>query len=153
MVDEILPQSFDESIWELISQMAPSSFLSEQEDLMNILITDQKLFESFFKRFYMNHFQLHNWYMLAGENQLQIKKYVFTKILEKSYKDYKEIIKEEEVKNKFTFSKENNQLFDKGKDKKNDSFHKIQVGNSRDMDKINASNNFNDSDRKRKKQK
>jgi len=65
--------------------------------------------------------------------------------LDRSYKDYKEIIKEEEVKNKFTFSKENIQTFDKAKDKKNDSFHKMQIGNSRDKDKINVSNNFNDS--------
>lgn len=82
-----------------------------------------------------------------------MKKYVFKKILEKSYKDYKEIIKEEEVKNKFTFSKENIQLYDKTKDKKNDSFHKIQIGNSKEKDKLNIPNTITDSERLRKKQK
>ncbi len=71
--------------------------------------------------------------------------------MEKSYKDYKEIIKEEEVKNKFTFSKENNQIFEKNKEKKNDSFHKIQIGNSKDKDKFSIPNTFGDSDRQKKK--
>ena len=55
------------------------------------------------------------------------------------------------MKNKFIFSKENAQLFDKSKDKKNDSFHKIQIGNSKDKDKLNIPNTHSDSDRQRKK--
>lgn len=68
---------------------------------MNILMSDLKLFESFFKRFYLNHLQLHNWYMLAKENQLELKKYVFTQLLSKTYRQYREIVKDEQVRRKF----------------------------------------------------
>ena len=60
-----------------------------QQDIMNILMGDQKLFESFFKRFYLNHLQLHHWYMLAKENQLELKKYVFVHLLAKTYRQYR----------------------------------------------------------------
>lgn len=78
----------------MIHSHSPLEFLRAQEDIMNILISDQKLFESFFKRFYLNHIQLHNWYMLAKENQLEIKKYVFRQLIDKRYKDYREILKD-----------------------------------------------------------
>ncbi len=61
---------------------------------MSILMSEQKLFESFFKRFYLNHLQLHNWYILAKENQLELKKYVFTQLLAKTYRQYREIVKD-----------------------------------------------------------
>lgn len=70
MIDEVLPRACQPELWEAISSIPPSDFLSVQQDIMNILLGDQKLFESFFKRFYLNHLQLHNWYMLARENQL-----------------------------------------------------------------------------------
>lgn len=118
---------------------------------MNILITDQKLFESFFKRFYLNHIQLHNWYMLAKENQLEIKKYVFRQLIDKRYKDYREILKDEEVKRNFVKSTDLFKVEDKAKERKKESFHKMLLGNC----KASRSNNFVsfcDEEKERKKE-
>jgi hypothetical protein len=149
MIDEILPKTFDNELWGVIHSLPPADFLSTQQDIMNILISDQKLFESFFKRFYLNHIQLHNWYMLAKENQLELKKYVLRQLIDKSYKEYREIIKDEEVKKKFI---KMNEVFraEKSKEKKKESFHKMLLGNS----KIVRSSNFNsqcDEEKERKK--
>jgi hypothetical protein len=55
---------------------------------------DKNLFSQYFLIFYNNHVQINNWYMLANENQATIKKYVFRNLLSKTFKEYREEMKE-----------------------------------------------------------
>ncbi len=44
--------------------------------------------------FYNNHLVVHEWHVLASEKHLEIKDYVFTRLLKKSCAEYKNILKD-----------------------------------------------------------
>jgi hypothetical protein len=71
----------------------PEIFLRNQEDIKNILLSDEQLFQSFFSKFYNNHKHLSNWYMLANSNQLDIKHYIFHNLLAKRLREYRAVLR------------------------------------------------------------
>lgn len=86
MLDETLPSLFSREVWAKIQAVDPQEHLVAQQHIMTTLLSEPKLFECLFCKFYNNHVQLNNWYLLAHENQLAIKQYVFKQLLSKTFK-------------------------------------------------------------------
>lgn len=66
--------------------------------MLDVLLNNEDKFLSQFRLFYNNHLMIYEWHVLASEKHLEIKDYVFTKLLKKTWADYKAILRDNMTK-------------------------------------------------------